>query len=417
MTVVQNISTRKTAQAKGLEAVDELLSYSKKSEPESLPQIQKPSRFSKCLERVEKGEVGPIRVGEICIDETVVEETYKSGRVDTYLSLLSKNPNSQPGRPLVNVVGDSDENLRFELLTLPELVLASREHGKEAIHVLLVRLDKETAAQLSIDAKKEVIYVSAAQLSPMEIAKQNGFLELQFSEIDRSHNVRAEIEEHDHEFKSLLESIRILGIQSPPVVEVKKIQGSEDKFRFVCVSGHRRLLALEKLGFTKVQCGLKVFDSEKQKTLAALAENINRSDLYFLDKADGFRKLLIEGMTTREIAALLEKDVRSVSKYLRAAEWDQSVKKKIRGNKSKLGVRFLLNTLASGIRTTEELHQLINKQLTPSIEAKSKDVSAQVKTPVKVEVKNKLQEYFVLKKCSETLKQEIENALKYLALI
>ena len=95
--------------------------------------------------------------------------------------------------------------------------------------------------------------------------------------------------------------------------------------------------------------------------MAGLAENINREDLHFLDKADGYGLLERQGMSVHEIAALLDADQRTVSKYLRASGWDVGVKRRLRELGPKVTTRFLLNMLAAGERTTTELHALIDR--------------------------------------------------------
>jgi ParB-like chromosome segregation protein Spo0J len=166
---------------------------------------------------------------------------------------------------------------------------------------------------------------------------------------------------------------------------------------------------LEKLGTEKVTCALKLFESEKHRALAGLAENINREDLHFLDKADGYGLLAQQGMSTGEVAALLDADTRTVGKYLRAAAWDHSIKQRIRDMGSKATTRFLLNALAAGERTTAELHAMIDR-----FNASFGSPPAKSKPPTGAELKRKLGEFCQLAGYSDGERAMIEKALRYL---
>ncbi len=417
-------ATKSAAKSKALAAVDALL---RQPEPKRVgasaagrgrpvipqkdnqdPNALTLSRFERCLIRAEKGEPGPILVKDLKLDERVSAVAKKSGRVDLYSKMLKATPSAQPGRPLVNIVGNSDGDLSFQLLSLYDLVLAAIELGREQLQVSLVRLPDDEAERLL--SQQDTQQPVEEDVSPLAIAKMNGFLQIPMMEIKRDENLRQEIDLSSPEFRNLVSSIETIGLQNPPVVEVRLDQaGNDSEVRYVCVSGHRRLLAMEQLGHTEVVCALKLFKSDRHRALAGLAENINREDLHFLDKADGYGLLALQGMTVHEIAALLDADQRTVAKYLRASAWDKGVKTRLRELGTKMTTRFLLNMLAAGERTTAELHALIDR-FTANLEAKPKFKRGG-------QIRAKLEEFYTLSEVPKDQRQIIEKALRFLGLM
>ena len=361
------------------------------------------SRFERSIARAQKGEAGPILVKDLILDQYAEASARESGRVALYRKILLDNPQAQPGRPLVNIVGNSDRDLKFQLLSLHELVIAALEMGRDQVQVLLVRLTETEAANLL--AQPEAAMPVVEELSPLAIARMNGFLELPIAQIIRSENLRQEILIDGADFRNLVASIETIGLQNPPVVEVR-VAEDEKETHFVCVSGHRRLLALETLGKVRITCALKTFKSERHRALAGLAENINREDLHFLDKADGYGLLERQGMSVHEIAALLDADQRTVSKYLRASSWDVGVKRRLRELGTKVTTRFLLNMLAAGERTTSELHTLIDRFVATA------ENTGKVKRGA--QVRQKLEEFFTLSDVSVDTRLVVEKALRFL---
>src|SRR4029077_20693317 len=88
----------------------------------------------------------------------------------------------------------------------------------------------------------------------------------------------------DHELTSLRESIRAHGVLQPLVVR----QVGE---RFQLVAGERRLRAARSAGLPAVP--VRVVDFNDQQVVeATLVENIQRSDLNPIEKAQGFKDYL-----------------------------------------------------------------------------------------------------------------------------
>lgn len=355
-----------------------------------------------------RGEAGSVRIADLTLDEEMVKRARASGAIDAYKQLLQKNSNAQPGRPLVNVKRGGAQGVRYELLSLYELVLASRELGREIVQVLPVRLSDEEARELS-EAEVSRPAPVEERLSARDIAAVSGFMELSIRDIVTTENLRKRLDTSSPDFAALVESIRTIGLQNPPVVEVRR--GPDGGDLLVCVSGHRRLEALQTLGHERVTCALKLFTSEKHRTLATLAENVNRQDLHFLDKAEGYGLLVEQGMSAQEIATLLDSDPRTVGKYLRAARWDASVKEHVRAIGSKATTRFLLNYLAAGERTTEALHTLIDKF------AENAPKKGSPRRSREREIEAKLGEFFELSEHTPRDRALVEQALRFLGVI
>jgi ParB/RepB/Spo0J family partition protein len=421
---------RKRAQELGLAAVDALLARNVSEEKEDVVEENAPvalrqesnltpvtfasmaqSRFQRSIARAERGEPGGIRISDLVLDDGLVKYVEGNGLVASYRKLLELNPHVQPGTPLVNIQGNSDEGLNFRLLTLYELVVASRELGRETVQVLLVRVPESEAEQIRLSSMKDQVVPPVNISSPLEVAGIQGFMELSLNEIRRDENFRSIIDRNTPEFRNLVESIRILGLQNPPVVEVRKSPLTALGYELVCTSGHRRLAALDELGLSKITCSLRQFTTGRHRTLATLAENINRQDFQFLEKADGYGDLHRKGMTAHEIAAILDTDERTIRKYLRASTWPDVVKNRIRTLGSKLSIRFLLNRLAATERDEEELTRLIDEHLGLGTMPKEKAPAGDYK------MRQKLSEFYAMVGFNDTQKKDVERVLQYLGII
>src|SRR5262249_41470906 len=99
----------------------------------------------------------------------------------------------------------------------------------------------------------------------------------------------------EEELSGLSESIRTHGVLQPLVV---RAVGD----RYQLVAGERRLRAAQAAGFTEVP--VRILDFNDQEVLeAALVENIQRSDLNPIEKAQGFKEHLDRfGLTQEQLA-------------------------------------------------------------------------------------------------------------------
>ncbi|MFK7826377.1 MAG: ParB/RepB/Spo0J family partition protein [Oligoflexales bacterium] len=157
---------------------------------------------------------------------------------------------------------------------------------------------------------------------------------IDYNDINTGENIR-DIDQDSGEFSLLTKSISEHGILQNLVVELRE---ADEVFELVCLSGHRRILALKKLHkhdplFTvkiesyspdeqnkireaqkqarRVPCKIQLShelsmkwkkDSTRTKNLEiALSENLFRADMHFIEQARCFQKLIKEGLSPQEI--------------------------------------------------------------------------------------------------------------------
>jgi ParB family chromosome partitioning protein len=127
----------------------------------------------------------------------------------------------------------------------------------------------------------------------------------------------------EDELAALSESIRSVGILQPLVV---RAVGD----RFQLVAGERRLRAAQAVGFSDVP--VRVVDFNDQQVLeAALVENIQRTDLNPIEKAQGFQDYLQRfTMTHEELAKRLGLDRSTVTNLVRLLELQPDVQAAVR---------------------------------------------------------------------------------------
>ena len=86
------------------------------------------------------------------------------------------------------------------------------------------------------------------------------------------------------ELSDLAESIRQHGILQPLSVRRVGVQ-------YELIAGERRLRAAQQAGLTEIPCIIMNMD-ERESTLAALVENIQRQDLDYIEEARAISQLL-----------------------------------------------------------------------------------------------------------------------------
>jgi ParB family chromosome partitioning protein len=134
----------------------------------------------------------------------------------------------------------------------------------------------------------------------------------------------------DADLKQLSESIRNHGVLQPLVVR----QVGE---QFQLIAGERRLRAAQLVGLTEVPVHLVEF-TDQQVLEAALVENIQRSDLNPMEKAQGFKEYLDRyHMTQEQLAARLGIDRTSVSNLVSLLNLPREVQDALRLEQISLG--------------------------------------------------------------------------------
>jgi len=108
----------------------------------------------------------------------------------------------------------------------------------------------------------------------------------------------------------LAESIRTYGILNP-----LSVRQTPDGYELI--AGERRLRAARMAGLSRVPCLVFAVDN-KDASLLALIENLQRKDLNFFEVAEGYRRIIDTfGLTQEETAARVGKSQSSVANKLR----------------------------------------------------------------------------------------------------
>jgi ParB family chromosome partitioning protein len=160
----------------------------------------------------------------------------------------------------------------------------------------------------------------------------------------------------DDEIGHLSESIRNHGILQPLVVRPVGEQ-------FQLIAGERRLRAAQVAGLREVPVSIVNFD-DQQVFEASLAENIQRSDLNPIEKAQGFKDYLDRYHVTQEqLAQRLGIDRTSVSNLVNLLNLPEEVQTAVRQNQITLGHAKILKGLSSEKRQSELCKEIVMKGL------------------------------------------------------
>jgi ParB family transcriptional regulator, chromosome partitioning protein len=160
----------------------------------------------------------------------------------------------------------------------------------------------------------------------------------------------------DDEIGHLSESIKNHGILQPLVVRPMGDQ-------FQLIAGERRLRAAQAAGLHEVPVSIVNFD-DQQVFEASLVENIQRSDLNAIEKAQGFKDYLDRYHVTQEqLAQRLGMDRSSVSNLVNLLNLPEEVQTAVRQNQITLGHAKILKGLTSAKRQVELCKDVVMKGL------------------------------------------------------
>jgi ParB family transcriptional regulator, chromosome partitioning protein len=134
----------------------------------------------------------------------------------------------------------------------------------------------------------------------------------------------------DEELAALTASVKSHGILQPLVV--RSVDGG-----YQLIAGERRLRAATQAGLAEVPVHVVSFD-EQQVFEAALAENIQRSDLNPIEKAQGFKQYLDKfELTQDQLGARLGLDRSTISNLLGLLTLTEDVQNAVRNGQITLG--------------------------------------------------------------------------------
>ena len=146
------------------------------------------------------------------------------------------------------------------------------------------------------------------------------------------------------ELSDLAESIRQHGVLQPLSVRRVGVQ-------YELIAGERRLRAAQQAGLTEIPCIIMNMD-ERESTLAALVENIQRQDLDYIEEARAISRLLSQwGMSQEQAAKCIGKSQSAVANKLRLLRHSQPVLNALRaGNLTERHARALLKLPDEGTK-------------------------------------------------------------------
>jgi ParB family chromosome partitioning protein len=146
-------------------------------------------------------------------------------------------------------------------------------------------------------------------------------------------------------------SIRTHGVLQPIVV--RTVPGG-----FELIAGERRFRASQAVGLSSIPAVVRDDVGDQAMLELALIENLQRADLDPIEKAQGFRQLLQQGLTQEELAQRVGLPRSTVANFLRLLELSEPVQKAVTEGLLSMGhARALLGL--DDRRRQEELCALI----------------------------------------------------------
>lgn len=160
----------------------------------------------------------------------------------------------------------------------------------------------------------------------------------------------------DDELAHLSESIKNHGVLQPLVVR-------QAKDGYELIAGERRLRAAQRAGLTEIPVRIVDFD-DQQVVEAALVENIQRSDLNPIEKAQGFKEYLDRfAMKTEQLAERLGLDRTTISNLLGLLNLPTEVQDWVRVGQLTLGHAKVLKGVPGADRQTSLAKEAIARNL------------------------------------------------------
>lgn len=176
----------------------------------------------------------------------------------------------------------------------------------------------------------------------------------------------------DDELTQLADSIRTHGVLQPLVVR-------PDGERFQLIAGERRLRASHLVGLAEVPVHVVSFD-DQQVYEAALVENIQRSDLNAIEKAQGFKEYLERyGLSQEQLGRRLGIDRTSISNLVGLLNLPAEVQDAVRLGQLTLGHAKVIKGVADAERQIQLCREAIFKHLSVhALELLAKEAKAEV---------------------------------------
>ena len=173
-------------------------------------------------------------------------------------------------------------------------------------------------------------------------------------------NVRKILDTDSDQFAVLVEDIRRSGVRQNIAVELQE-KGSEG-YRLVVVFGQRRVLAALQAGVDMIPALIVQPGDTADRVFLGLAENIFRTEMHPLDKAEAYQELIEGGWSAQMLSEKFERKKRTVQGFLRLARFPPKAKAVISNNPDQFTTHLLFNRfLGKAWKTEDELVQALQK--------------------------------------------------------
>lgn len=154
-------------------------------------------------------------------------------------------------------------------------------------------------------------------------------------------NVRKILDTDTEEFEVFVEDIRQNGIRQNIAVELH--EDGKGGYRLVVVFGQRRVLAAKKAGIEMIPALIVQAGDTADRIFLGLAENIFRTEMHPLDKADAYQELIDSGWSAQKLSEKFERKKRTVQGFLRLARFPEKAKAVIRNSPDYFTTHLLFN--------------------------------------------------------------------------
>lgn len=154
-------------------------------------------------------------------------------------------------------------------------------------------------------------------------------------------NVRTILDTDKEEFEVFSEDIRQNGVRQNIAVELH--EDGKGGYKLVLVFGQRRYLAAKKASLEMIPALIVQVGTPADRIFLGLAENIHRTEMHPLDKAEGYQELIDAGWSTQVLSEQFERKKRTLQGFLRLARFPEKAKAVIRSNPDHFTTRLLFN--------------------------------------------------------------------------
>jgi ParB family chromosome partitioning protein len=191
-------------------------------------------------------------------------------------------------------------------------------------------------------------------------------------------NVRKILDTDTEEFEVFVEDIRLNGVRQNIAVEFQ--EDNQNGYRLVVVFGQRRVLAAQRAGVEMIPALIVPAGDTTDRVFMGLAENIFRTEMHPLDKADAYQELLEAGWSAQMLSEKFERKKRTVQGFLRLARFPPRAKDVIRGSPEHFTTHLLFNNFLGKAWKTEvelvqALQQVIERRSGRTVPSRSKVAS------------------------------------------